>query len=148
MILLFARGMRVVKRGSAEAATWFADMDRMLARLPAKKGPQGRLSDGGATSARAVIASSLFIVLFAVALLLGGRAAIDPFLHPSDAYDPRAGGDVVVTMPDGKFCRHMSFDNATASMVEGPIEACRTDISRDFGVPAVAPHGGFAWGTR
>lgn len=148
MILLSARGMRVVKRGSAEAATWFADMDRMIARLPAKKGPQAPLSDRRATSTRAVIASSIFIVLFAVALLLGGRAAIDPFLHPADAYDPRAGGDVVVTMPDGKFCRHMSFDNATASMIEGTIEPCRTDISRDFGVPAVAPHGGFAWGTR
>jgi hypothetical protein len=147
MLLLFARRMRVVKRGSAEAATWFADMNRMIGRLP-RKSPQARLSEGGATSIRAVIASSIFIVLFAVALLLGGRAAIDPFLHPADAYDPRAGGDVVVTMPDGKFCRHMSFDNATASMIEGTIEPCRTDISRDFGVPAVAPHGGFAWGTR
>jgi hypothetical protein len=149
MILLSGSGMRVVKRGSAEAATWFADMDRMLARLPGKKGPQARLSDRGATSARAVIASSFFILLLAATLLVGGRAAIDPFLHPAlDANDPRAGGDVVVTMPDGKFCRHMSFDNATASMIEGTIEPCRTDISRDFGVPGVAPHGGFAWGPR
>jgi hypothetical protein len=141
--------MRVIKRGSAEAATWFADMDRILAHLPARKGSQARRSGDGATSTRAVIASSLFIVLFAAALLLGGHAAIDPFLHRSaDANDPRAGGDVVVTMPDGKFCRHMSFDNATASMIEGTIEPCRTDISRDFGVPAVAPRGGFAWGTR
>jgi hypothetical protein len=119
----------------------------MVARLP-KQGPQARLSEGGTTSIRAVIASSIFIVLFAVALLLGGRAAIAPFLHPADANDPRAVGEVVVTMPDGKFCRHMSFDNATASIIEGTIEPCRTDISRDFGVPAVAPHGGFAWGTR
>jgi hypothetical protein len=151
MILLFGSEMRVVKRGSAEAATWFAEMDRMLARLPVnlpvKRGL--RLSDGRATSARAVIASSFFILLLAATLLIGGHAAIDPFLHPaSDANDPRADGDVVVTMPDGKFCRHMSFNNATASMVEGTIEPCRTDISRDFGVPAVAPHGGFAWGTR
>lgn len=93
-----------------------------------------------------------FLVLHLIvgaSLLVGGRAAIDPFLHPAlDANDPRAGGDVVVTMPDGKFCRHMSFDNATASMIEGTIEPCRTDISRDFGVPGVAPHGGFAWGPR
>src|SRR5271154_6916796 len=144
--------MRVVKRGSAEAATWFADMDRMLARLPVglpmKKGSQARLSDGRATSARAVIASSLFILLLAATLLVGGHAAIDPFLHPAlDANDPRAGGDVVVTMPDGKFCRHMSFDNATASMVEGTIEPCRTDIVRDSNAPPAVP-GGFAWGVR
>ena len=123
MNLSFGSEMRVVKRGSAEAATWFADMDRMLARLPVslplKKGSQARLSEGGATSARAIIASSFFILLLAATLLVGGHAAIDPFLHPAlDANDPRAGGDVVVTMPDGKFCRHMSFDNATASMVE------------------------------
>lgn len=148
MILLFSGEMRVVKRTSAEATTWFADVNPAPAKSPAKKAAQARLSDDGATSTRAVIASSVFIVLLAAGLLLGGRAAIDPFLRSGTDTDARGNGDVVVTMPDGKFCRHMSFDNATASMVEGTIEPCKTDISRDSGSAAPAPPGGFAWGIR
>jgi hypothetical protein len=140
--------MRVVKRSSAEAATWFADMDRTAAKSPEKKAKQARLSGDGATSTRAVVASSVFIVLLAATLLFGGRAAIDPFLRSAmAARDARGNGDIVMTMPDGKFCRHMSFDNATASMVEGTVEPCTTDITRDSGGP-VSPPGGFAWGVR
>ncbi len=148
MILLFNGKMRVVKRTSVEAATWFADMNPAPAKSPAKKAPQARLSDDGVTSTRAAIASSVFIVLLAAALLLGGRAAIDPFLRSAmTASDAPVNGDVVVTMPDGKFCRHMTFDNATASMVEGTVEPCKTDISRD-GPPTPAAASGFAWGIR
>ena len=137
--------MRVIKRTSAQAATWFAEMGR-APRSSANKGAQARLSDDGATSTRAVIASSLFIVLFAAALLVGGRAAIDPILRSAlAARDAQATGDVVVTMPDGKFCRHMSFDNATASMVEGTVEPCKTDITRDTSTPPSPPRG-FTWG--
>ena len=140
--------MRVVRRTSSEAATWFADMDRASTTLPAKKAKQARLSDDGATSTRAVVASSVFIVLLAATLLVGGRAAIDPFLRSAMATrDARGNGDIVMTMPDGKFCRHMSFDNATASMVEGTVEPCMTDITRDSSGPVSAP-GGFAWGVR
>jgi hypothetical protein len=151
MIPLFSRDMRMVKRTSSQAATWFADMgrsDRAPAKSPANKAPQARLSDDGATSTRAVIASTVFIVLLAATLLVGGGAAIDPFLRSAMAdRDARANGDIVVTMPDGKFCRHMSFDNATASMVEGIIEPCKSDITRDNSGPRVPP-GGFAWGIR
>jgi hypothetical protein len=147
MILLFSREMRVIKRTSAEAATWFADMGG-APKSSANKGAQARLSDDGATSTRAVIASSVFIVLLVAALVAGGRAAIDPFLRPAlEAQDARAAGDVVVTMPDGKFCRHMSFDNATSSMVEGTVELCKFDITRDTGGPPPPPRG-FAWGIR
>jgi hypothetical protein len=140
--------MRVIRRTSAEAATWFADMDRAPARSPLKKVKQARLGHDGATSTRAVIASSVFIVLLAATLLVGGRAAIDPFLRSAlSTQDARANGDIVVTMPDGKFCRHMSFDNATASMIEGTVEPCNTDITRDTNVSAVAP-GGFIWGVH
>jgi hypothetical protein len=154
MILLFSGEMRVVKRTSAEAATWFADIDRAdrLVRAPAKspanKAPQVRLSGDGATSTRAVVASSVFIVLLAAALLAGGWAAIDPFLRSAmTESDARANGDVVVTMPDGKFCRHMSFDNATSTMVEGTVEPCKTDITRESHGPPTPP-GGFAWGVH
>jgi hypothetical protein len=140
--------MRAVKRTSSEAATWFADIDRASAKSPAKKAPQARQSNDGATSTRAVIASCVFIVLLAATLLIGGSAAIDPFLRSKmAASDARANGDIVVTMPDGKFCRHMSFDNATGTMVEGTVEPCKFDITRDTGGPPPPP-GGFAWGVR
>ena len=56
------------------------------------------------------------------------------------------GNRSVVAMPDGKFCRHMSFDNTTASMVEGTIVPCTTDITRDSRSAVAAAPRGFAWG--
>jgi hypothetical protein len=139
--------MGVVRQASAQAVALVADAVRGPALSPEKKDAQVRSRNDGATSTRAVIASSVFIVLLAAALLIGGHAAIDPFLHrSSDMLDARGAGDVVVTMPDGKFCRHMSFDNTTASMVEGTIEPCRVDITRDSGSAVSSPPRGFAWG--
>ena len=104
---------------------------------------QARLAEERAASARAVIASSLFLVLLAAALLVGGHAAIDPLLRSViAARETKAVGDVLYTMPDGIFCRHMSFDNATAEVVEGAIERCPTDISRG----RARTSKGFAWG--
>jgi hypothetical protein len=141
--------MRMVRQASAQAAALVADVVRMTASSPEKKSVPGRLGDVSATSTRAVIASSVFIVLLATALLVGGHAAIDPLLHRSlDLGDARGSGDVVVTMPDGKFCRHMSFDNTTASMIEGTIEPCRVDITRDRGSAVSSPPRGFAWGVH
>lgn len=140
--------MSVIRPVAAQAAALFADVFRMPARAPVKKNAPASSGDGTATSIRAVITSSVFIVLLAIALL-GGHAAIDPLINRSaDMRDARGSGDVVVTMPDGKFCRHMSFDNATASMVEGTIEPCRVDITRDRGAAVSTPPRGFAWGVR
>jgi hypothetical protein len=61
------------------------------------------------------------------------------------ARDTKAVGDVVYSMPDGKFCRHMSFDNVTAEVVEGTITPCPHDIARD---EFRNKTGGFAWGTH
>jgi hypothetical protein len=146
---LFNREMRVVRPAAAQAAALLADAGRVLARSPLKNGVPAGLGDVSATSTRAVIASSAFIVLLVAALLIGGHAAIDPLLHRSlDFGDARGSGDVVVTMPDGKFCRHMSFDNTTASMIEGTIEPCRVDITRDRGAAVSSPPRGFAWGVH
>ena len=87
----------------------------------------------------------LFLVLFTAALLIGGHAAIDPILQSAvDARETKGTGDVVVTMPDGIFCRHMSFDNVTAEIIEGGIERCAKDIAGN------RPHTGrgFAWATH
>jgi hypothetical protein len=146
MNLLFISEMRVVRRTSTQAADWFADAVGTYTRAP-EKSKLAPTRSGGETvrsSMRAIITSSVFIILLSATLLVGGHAAIDPFLHHSDMGDARGSSDVVVTMPDGKFCRHMSFDNTTGSMVEGTISPCTVDIAREKR-PAVTTQKGFAW---
>ena len=75
--------------------------------------------------------SSLFLVLFAAALLIGGHAAIGPLLQSAaDSGEANSAAAVVYTMPDGVYCRHVSFDNVTAQETEGGIERCNSDVSR------------------
>ena len=79
-----------------------------------------------------VIVSSLFLVLLAAALLIGGRAAIDPLLQSAATARQEKGiGEVRFTMPDGIYCRHMSFDNATAAVREGSLEKCGRDLAEE-----------------
>jgi hypothetical protein len=146
MRLLFIGSMRVVRQTHTQAADWIADAVSTYTRPPEKRKlmPTRPSTDTAGSSIRAVIASSVFILLLSAALLVGGHAAIDPFLHPALEADARGSSDVVVTMPDGKFCRHMSFDNTTGTMVEGTIVPCTVDITRDKR-PAVTQERGFAW---
>jgi hypothetical protein len=119
-----------------------AAADRLIARPRASR---ARFEEERAISGRLVIVASLFLAFMAAALLAGGRAAIDPLLKSAmAARAARGAGDVVYTMPDGIFCRHMSFENTTAEVAEGAVERCRTDIARDRG-RAVR---GFAWGAN
>jgi hypothetical protein len=132
--------MYPAKGATVKAATWLAAPDHVSPppRKRSRKGP-----DDGATSTRAVIASSAFLVLFAGTLLIGGHAAIDPLLRSvTAARETMAVGNIVYTMPDGKFCRHMSLDNATAEMTEGAIAPCQDDIVRN----RPRDSRGFAWG--
>jgi hypothetical protein len=129
----------------AESVAWFVDADCLSAPAPGRWQSRARRDEAHATSKRAVIASSLFLVLFAAALLIGGHAAIDPLLRTAVAARQAKGmGDVVYTMPDGIFCRHVSFDNATAEIVEGGVERCPSDIVR--GRVRNAPT--FTWGSH
>lgn len=94
-----------------------------------------------ARSKYSVIASALFFVLIAAALLLGGRAAIAPLLQPAAPLrDARRTGDVVYTMPDGVFCRHLTFDNVTGNIREGSLEPCVNTLAKldNREVPAFA----------
>jgi hypothetical protein len=103
-----------------------------------------RLEERRAKSKRLVIVSSLFVAFIATAMLAGGRAMVDPLKAAVAVQEARGSGDIVYTMPDGVYCRHMSFDNTTATVVEGGVERCRTDIVR--GRSRVSR--GFAWGTH
>ena len=80
--------------------------------------------------------------------MIGGHAAIDPLLQSAmAAREPKGTGDVVVTMPDGIFCRHMSFDNVTAAISEGAIERCPDDIAGYRPRTSnSSSNRGFAWG--
>ena len=127
---------------AANPATWSAKLDRAAPG----RGTHGQPRD--ATSTRAVIVSSLFLVLFTIALMIGGHAAVDPLLRmakPLPSAGSGAVAEVVVPMPDGQFCRHMSYDNGTAELIEGTIERC----PRSPGSGASRGRGsGFIWGGR
>lgn len=73
-----------------------------------------------------IITTSLFFVLFSAAVLLGGHAIIAPLLHRTHTVrgNMNSTGDIVYTMPDGMFCRHLLFDNTTGDITEGAIEEC------------------------
>ena len=109
--------------------SWFGPPDRPAAAR-VRLGNRSRRVEAP-TSIRAVIASSAFLVLFSVSLLVGGHAAIDPLLRSAmTARETRDLGDVVVPLAGGKLCRHMSFDNATAEVIEGNVSPCPDSVIR------------------
>jgi hypothetical protein len=137
--------MSAAEKASRDAGAWFVEADHVSVTALARRRSRARIDEERAKSGRVVIVSSLFLVLFTAALLIGGHAAIDPILQSAvDARETKSTGDVVVTMPDGIFCRRMSFDNVTAEIVEGGIERCTNDIARNR--PRTGR--GFAWSTH
>jgi hypothetical protein len=145
MDMPFHAGMRARQDSSTDPGAWFINANRVSLASLVRKRSRARRSDEPAGSDRVVIVSSLFLVLFATALLIGGRAEIAPLLQSAaEAREANSAGEVIYTMPDGIFCRHMSFDNVTALETEGPIERCRSDIAGDRG--RASP--GFSWRTN
>ena len=134
--------MSAADTASRDACAWFVEADHASITALARRRSRARMDEERAKSGRVVVVSSLFLVLFTAALLIGGHAAIDPILQSAmNARETKGTGEVVVTMPDGIYCRHMSFDNVTAEIVESGIERCTKDIAGN------RPHTGrgFAW---
>jgi len=134
--------MSAAEKVGWDAGAWFVEADHVSVTALARRRSRARMDEERAKSGRVVIVSSLFLVLFTAALLVGGHAAIDPLLQSAvNARQTKGTGEVVVTMPDGIFCRHLSFDNVTAEITEGGIERCTKDIAGN------RPHTGlgFAW---
>jgi hypothetical protein len=139
---VFYAGMNAAEKVGWDAGAWFVEADHVSVTALARRRSRARMDEERAKSGRVVIVSSLFLVLFTAALLVGGHAAIDPLLQSAvDARQTKGTGEVVVTMPDGIFCRRLSFDNVTAEITEGGIERCTKDIAGN------RPHTGlgFAW---
>lgn len=129
-VLLFNGGMDAGEAASTEAGSWFVKADDDGAPARAKRPYRTRRQQDSEKSGRVVIVSSMFLVLVAATALLGGHAAIEPLLRSAvSAHEPEGTSDVVFTMPDGIFCRHMSFDNVTAMVTEGALERCGDDLA-------------------
>jgi hypothetical protein len=123
MFLLFDAAMRE-QGASPQAAAWSPDSPTGQAKRPS----HARFAVEREKSVSVVIVSSVFLVLIAATLLIGGHAAIGPLLQSAmEAREAKGEGDVVFTMPDGIYCRHMSFDNTTATVSEGTVEHCGGD---------------------
>jgi hypothetical protein len=137
-------GTMIVSDGaSPEAGAWFVEADHVSVTALARRRWRARLYDERAKSARVIIVSSLFLAFIALALMMGGHAAIAPLLQSAmQAHETRESGDIVLKMRDGIYCRHMSFDNVTAQMNEGAIQRCEDDLIRNRPRPI---NRGFAW---
>jgi hypothetical protein len=136
--------MSAAERTGTAANSWVPSAGRLGASMRARKIARAQ-RDERAKSARVAIVCSLFLVLLAAALLVGGHTVIDPLLQSAAAArEAKRVGDIVYTMPDGTFCRHLSFDNGTAELMEGAIEQCPNDVLKK----RVRTVNGFAWGGR
>jgi hypothetical protein len=147
MVLLSYGAMSATDGTGPEAGAWFVEADHVSVTALARRRWRARLYDERVKSGRVIIVASLFLTLIAATLMIGGRAAIDPLLQSAmAAREPKGSGDVVVKMPDGIFCRHMSFDNVTAAINEGAIERCPDDIASYRPHSNSSSNRGFAWG--
>jgi len=118
----------------------FPERERAAARAAARM-----RNEQQAKMARLIVVLSLFSVLLAAALMIGGRSFMDPLLHAAAAErEPHRVGDVVFTMPDGAFCRHLSFDNRTSEVAENTVEHC----GQIRGKGEKRATNGFSWGAR
>jgi hypothetical protein len=117
-------------------------------RMPVRRSARVRQDEQSAKKARVAIILALFLAFLAAALLIGGRAFIDPMLRMA-AHEREANrvGEVVFTMPDGAFCRHLSFDNHTAEINESAIDRCPEARPRR-GRESADDKKGFAWGAK
>jgi hypothetical protein len=144
MALLFYAGMRAAERASTTVASWTpADRSRVTVRRSARV----RRDEQHAKNTRVAIILSLFLALLAAALLIGGGAFMDPMLRAAAAArQTNRMGEIVFTMPDGAFCRHLSFDNKTAEITESAVDRCPE--ARPRVKESASSKKGFAWGAN
>ena len=104
-----------------------------------------KYNENRAKTARVAVVLSLFLVVLAAGLMIGGKAVIDPLLQKAaERREAHRMGDIVFSMRGGMLCRHLSFDNKTAAITEGAVAPCESDVRSKKG--AIAQ--GFAWGAR
>jgi hypothetical protein len=150
-LLCFYGAMQLAEEAHPGEPSWFAAVNHGDAELRPRRRPAAadRRGRDGTTSLRAIIASSAFLVMFASTTLVGGHAAIDPLLRSlAKAREAKNTGDIVYPMPDGQFCRHLSFDNTTAELAESTVGPCPDSVIRNSLRDRFHSSGrNFTWGT-
>jgi hypothetical protein len=135
--------MGVVRSAGANSAALGAPAHAAGARAFVRRPPRSRRNGEQGKTARVAVVLSVFLALLAMALLIGGRAVIDPLLEAAAKQrENHRKGDIVFTMPDGTLCRHLSFDNKTAELSEGGVQHCANDKLTDRATTGK----GFTWG--
>ena|SRR5579863_1457999 len=110
-----------------------------------RRSQRARHNENRAKTARVAVVLSLFLVVLAAGLMIGGKAVIDPLLQQAaEGREAHRMGDIVFSMRGGLLCRHLSFDNKTAAITEGAVAPCDPDVRNRNTVTAK----GFAWGAR
>lgn len=142
MFFLFHGGMNAGAHRGTGAGPRFAAAHYVHAQPRANGAAWVRPDESWANSASFAIVFSLFLALLAAALLVGGHAVIDPLLQSAAAArDANRVAEVLYALPDRAYCRHLSFDNATAEMTAGGIEPC------PGGSTSRRAQMGFTWGS-
>ena len=136
--------MAAVRRANASLADGNAGPVQNREVAGASPAQSSRRGDGRAKTARLAVVSSLFLVFLAVVLFVGCRKVVGPMLREAAAQSSEAHrkADIVFTMPDGAFCRHLAFDNRTAELRESTVVQCQEARPRE----SRRPPRGFAWG--
>jgi hypothetical protein len=144
--LAFDSAMSAGKPAATDSAQWYVQPDHVRRFGHGPHATHASIDDRRANSLALIITTSLLFVLLASAVLVGGRAVISPLLRPSavtgNATNNR--GDIVYTMPDGMFCQHMTFDNATGRITTGGMDRC--EPGSDGGGDRLST--GFKWGSH
>ncbi len=135
--------MSVGKPAATGSAQWYVQADHVRRLGHGLHATHAGFNDRRANSLALIITTSLLLVLFASALMVGGHAIITPLLRAPavDGASLNRRGDIVFTMPDGTFCQHMTFDNSTGQMSPGGINRCDPDADSGSGSRGT----GFKW---
>jgi hypothetical protein len=135
------------KRTAATVVALNSPTDRLDGRSVARPSSRERRYEQQTRTTRLAIVLSLFLAFLASALLIGGRNFIDPLLQATaQAQAVNRAGSIVVTMPGGTLCRHLSFDNKTAELSDSGVGRC-SQTALQSSEPGRAMNG-FAWGGR
>lgn len=137
--------MRAHKQASTHSAEWYVQADHAARFGHGPHASHANLDERRANSLALIITTSLLFVLFASALMVGGHAIIGPLMRAApDGGGVNRSADIVYTMPDGMFCRHMTFDNSTGRITAGSMDRCEPGTGG-----GMAERGtGFKWGTH
>jgi len=137
--------MRIAQPVGSKAAAVIAPGHPGGRRPLVRRSRRPRHNENRAKTARVAVVLSLFLVVLAAGLLLGGQAFINPLLREAAVRrETHRMGDIVFSMRGGLLCRHLSFDNKTAAITEGAVMPCESDLSKENTAAAK----GFAWGAH